>query len=69
MVVSIATSTSISSYDHTKIGYTGWFYAGNEIGAILAIISPIVLYNCIKSTTSIKQLYAWIPFLLMGFSL
>ena len=43
MIISILTSTSLQSYDYTKIGYTGWFFAGNEIGAILAILFPISL--------------------------
>lgn len=69
MVISYLTSTSISTYDHRKIGHTGWFFAGNEIGAILAIISPIVLYYAIKKTSHFKQLYYWIPFLSIAFSL
>ena len=69
MVVSIATSTSLTSYDYTKIGYTGWFFAGNEIGAILAIIFPMVLLYSIQNTKSAKDIYKWIPTVLMIFSL
>src|SRR5690606_26219660 len=37
IVFSVAkiTGTSLSNYSHTKVGFTGWFYAGNEIGAIM----------------------------------
>ena len=38
MIISIATNTSLTAYDWTKIGYTGWFYAANDLGAILAIL-------------------------------
>ncbi|MGN1385411.1 MAG: O-antigen ligase family protein [Bacillus sp. (in: firmicutes)] len=69
MVVSILTNTSLSSYDWTKVGYVGWFSAGNEIGAICAIMLPVLSYYAISKTTSIKTIYAWIPFVLIGFSL
>lgn len=69
MIVSIATSTSLTSYDYSKIGYTGWFYAGNEIGAIIATIFPLVLLYTIKQTKTLKDLIKWIPTILMIFSL
>ena len=69
MIVSILTNTSLSSYDYTKIGYVGWFYAGNEIGAICAIILPILSYYAISKTSTIKKAYTWIPFILVGYSL
>ncbi|MEQ2527535.1 O-antigen ligase family protein [Bacillaceae bacterium CLA-AA-H227] len=69
MVVSIGTSTSLTSYDYSKIGYTGWFFAGNEIGAILAIIFPLVLLYSVLNTHSAQDIYKWIPTILMVFSL
>ncbi|MGM9988332.1 MAG: O-antigen ligase family protein [Bacillaceae bacterium] len=69
MIVSILTKTSLSSYDWTKVGYVGWFYAGNEIGAICAIILPILSYYAISKTSSTKTIYTWIPFVLIGISL
>ena len=69
MIVSILTNTSLSSYDYTKSGYAGWFFAGNEIGAICAMILPIVSYYAISKTSSIKKIYTWIPFILVGYSL
>lgn len=69
MIVSIATSTSLSSYDYSKVGYTGWFYAGNEIGAILAISFPLILLFSIKNTSSILDLYKWIPTVIMIYSM
>lgn len=69
MAVSILTNTSLKSYDWTKIGFTGWFSAGNEIGAICAIMLPLLSYYAITKTTSLKKAYKWIPFILIGFSL
>jgi hypothetical protein len=69
MVISIATGTSLKSYDWTKIGYTGWFFAGNEIGAILAILFPLTLTYAILETKNLKYIYYWIPVFLTGFSL
>jgi MFS family permease len=69
MVIAIATGTSLKSYDWTKIGYTGWFFAGNEIGAILAILFPVTLTYAILETKTVKYIYYWIPVVLTGFSL
>lgn len=58
------TGTSFPTYVLLDIGYCGWFYAGNEIGAIVAILSGIVL---IYGFTQSK--YLWIPILgLVAFS-
>ncbi|MEG2351517.1 MAG: O-antigen ligase family protein [Bacilli bacterium] len=36
------TKTALLSYEVAKMGYVGWFNAANEIGAIIAIIFPIL---------------------------
>jgi len=69
MVLSIATSTDMNSYDYEKLGSRGWFFAGNDLGAILAIIAPVVAAFAIEKTTSFKQFYYWIPVALIIFSL
>ncbi|MEI4802648.1 O-antigen ligase family protein [Bacillus sp. FJAT-51639] len=69
MVISIATGTDYNSYTSIKIGSRGWFYAGNELGSILAVVCPIVVLYSIEKTTSIAKSYFWIPSLLMIFSL
>lgn len=44
------TGTSFPTYELLDIGYCGWFYAGNEIGAIVAILAGIALaYGFTKS--------------------
>ena len=69
MIISIATNTSLTAYDWTKIGYTGWFYAANDLGAILAILFPISLMIAIKRTIRLSSIYYWVPVLLTAFSL
>ncbi|KIL46626.1 hypothetical protein KP77_27530 [Jeotgalibacillus alimentarius] len=69
MVVAILTGTSLEAYEWTKTGFTGWFFAGNELGASLAMILPIVLYFAILKTERLKDFAYWIPFILVSFSL
>ncbi|KMY56282.1 hypothetical protein AC623_17885 [Bacillus sp. FJAT-27231] len=68
-IVSFLTGTSLSNYSHTKIGFTGWFFAGNEIGAIMAIILPVTAVYAIEKTESFKTSYYWIPFILLAISM
>ncbi len=37
------TKTAFITYSIDKIGSIGWFYAGNEIGAIVAILAPFTI--------------------------
>ncbi|WP_190284707.1 O-antigen ligase family protein [Bacillus sp. S3] len=69
MVLAEVTDTAFNSYTYNKVGHTGWFYAGNEIGAIMSICFPIVILYAIKKTTSLKTSYYWIPVLLLIYSL
>lgn len=68
-VIAQITGTSLSNYSHTKTGFTGWFFAGNEIGAIMAIILPIMALYAVEKTDSVKKPWAWIPFLLLSVSM
>lgn len=70
MIFSTLTSTGIRSYNGLyKDGHSGWFFAANELGTLLAIIFPIVLWIAIKKTTSFKNSYYWIQAILTGYSL
>ncbi|UTE77336.1 O-antigen ligase family protein [Rossellomorea sp. KS-H15a] len=69
MIISLLTNTSLESYESAKIGYTGWFFAGNEIGAIIAIILPIICLYAIRKTKTLKDVYYWIPVILASLSL
>jgi hypothetical protein len=58
------TGTSFPTYELLDIGYCGWFYAGNEIGAIVAILAGIALAYGFK-----KPKYLSLPILgLVAFS-
>ena len=65
-IVAQITGTSLSNYSYNKTGFTGWFYAGNEIGAIMAIILPIMALYGVEKTDSWKKPWAWLPFLLLS---
>lgn len=64
MIVSIASGTDFPSYPHSKLGSRGWFFAGNDLSAIFAIMFPIVVLYSIQKTTSFSKVYYWIPTLL-----
>lgn len=69
MVISGLTGTAFESYEFNKVGHKGWFFAANEIGAILSIGFPVVVLFGIKRATSWAKAYNWIPTLLMVYSL
>lgn len=70
MLVATITSTGIRSYNGLyKDGHSGWFFAANELGTLLAIAFPIILWIAVKKTTTIKKTYHWIQVLLSGLSL
>ncbi|CAI8932441.1 MULTISPECIES: O-antigen ligase family protein [Bacillus] len=68
ILISIITHTDYNSYEYSKIGSKGWFFAGNELSSILGVTFPIVVLYSIEKTTSIRKLYYWIPTLLSIFS-
>ncbi|WP_243292797.1 O-antigen ligase family protein [Bacillus sp. FJAT-47783] len=68
MILASITNTGIKSYDSIKLGHQGWFFAGNEIGAIMAISFAVVLYYAVQNTDSWKKTYYWVPVCLLIFS-
>jgi len=42
IILPVITNTSFSSYGYYGKGSVGWFYAANEIGAILSILFPFI---------------------------
>ncbi|CCO09497.2 putative uncharacterized domain protein [Carnobacterium maltaromaticum LMA28] len=38
-----------------KAGQSGWFYAGNELGSLLAIAFPVVLWYTLKKSSQLKN--------------
>ncbi|WP_260471998.1 O-antigen ligase family protein [Bacillus sp. HMF5848] len=69
MIIASLTGTGIKSYESIKKGHQGWFFAGNELGAIMAICLPVVVYYALRNTKSWKTSYYWIPVVMIMFSL
>lgn len=66
MFVAILTGTASTTYKSVKAGYTGWYFAGNEIGAIVAICFPLLLIYSIKKTEQLRDFIYWIPTILLS---
>ena len=69
ILIPILTNTSFSTYSSGKIGKIGnigWFYSPNEIGAILAIISPFIIY---KMKNNLNKWYVYGLFALYVFTM
>ncbi len=62
--LSVITSTSFVTYNYGA-GYCGWFYAGNEVGAIISSLAPIAVIYAIDIRNLVLKL---IVFLLVVFS-
>ena len=60
---------SYSSYDYGKKGFTGLFYAPNEVGTILAILTPFVIFNIQKKENKIFSILLGILFIITAFIL
>lgn len=57
----IFTKTSVGSYTYEKIGYSGWFYAANELSVSVIILLTLTMMNLRYERT----ITAWIAFILM----
>lgn len=66
MFVAILTGTANTTYKWLKTGYTGWYFAGNEISAIVAICFPLLLIYSIKKTEHLRDFIYWIPTILLA---
>lgn len=68
-IIAQVTGTSLANYARSKDGWTGWFYAGNEIGASMAILLPIAALYAVEKTRSIKDMKHWIPTIMLSLSM
>lgn len=62
IVLANVTGTAFGTYDG-GVGNTGWFYAGNEIGIIVALLFPLLFLLVNKSNSFLILLYV-IPIVL-----
>lgn len=60
MVVAHFTNSSFSSYSYYKLGESGWFFAANELSAIVSITFPIMIWFALKKLNTWTRLYYWI---------
>lgn len=61
LFTSIITNTSSNTYTYVKLGFTGWFFAGNELSAIVAVCFPLLFVYSITQTKAWKDFIYWIP--------
>ncbi|GGD28483.1 O-antigen ligase family protein [Pontibacillus salipaludis] len=66
MFIAIITGTAERTYDYVKFGFKGWFHAGNEISAIVAICFPLVYIYALRNTPTLKKIYNFIPVILLS---
>jgi len=57
VLVASITNTSFDSYSVAKVGTVGWFNSANEVGAIIAIILPLLFDSIFKKFNIAKLLY------------
>ena len=65
-IIAHLTGTSMANYARSKEGWTGWFYAGNEIGASMSMLLPITALFAVYKTTTTRKLLHWLPFVLLS---
>lgn len=44
IALSLLTGTDYDAYKFEKVGTVGWFYAANEVSALLGILTPLLIY-------------------------
>ncbi len=64
ILIPIITNTSFETYLSGKIGYIGWFNSPNEVGAILAVLSPFIIS---KIFNNFNKIYSYILFAIYVF--
>jgi hypothetical protein len=64
MIIAHFTNTSFSSYAYYKLGESGWFYAANELSAIVSIAFPIMVWYALKKISNWSRIYYWLTIIL-----
>jgi len=68
MIVAHFTNTSFSSYSYYKLGESGWFYAANELSAIVSIAFPVMIWYALKKINAWAKVYYWLTIILAIYS-
>lgn len=62
IAVAILTGTDYGAYKYNKLGTVGWFFAANEVSALLGILTPILMYFVLET----GRLHLAVKTMLMG---
>ncbi|MFH5810828.1 O-antigen ligase family protein [Companilactobacillus sp. FL22-1] len=68
MIIAHFTNTSFSSYSYYKLGESGWFYAANELSAIVSIAFPIMVWYALKKIDTWTRIYYWLTIIIAIYS-
>lgn len=68
MLVAHFTNTSFSSYSYYKLGESGWFFAANELSAIVSITFPIMIWYALEKIDNFTRVYYWVSIILAVYS-
>lgn len=68
MIIAHFTNTGFSSYSYYKLGESGWFYAANELSAIVSISFPILVWYATDRLSKAKRWYYWITVIIAIYS-
>lgn len=52
--------------DSDSLGVKGFFFAGNELGGIMAVVAPMMFYLAIKNLNGIKLFFAYSSIIIVG---
>lgn len=55
--------------DAKDMGVKGFFYAGNELSGIMAVLTPFMIYLVIVKLTGLKAILAYIAIVIIGISI
>jgi len=55
ILLTLITNTGFLSYTCDRLGSKGWFYAANEVGAIISIIFPVLIFEVISNLDKCKM--------------
>ena len=64
LIIAMQTEYRFPKLPTLKDWFRGWFFAGNDLSSIFAIMFPIVVLYSIHKTTSFSKIYYWIPTIL-----
>ncbi|AKP68067.1 O-antigen ligase family protein [Companilactobacillus ginsenosidimutans] len=68
MIAAHFTNSGFSSYSYYKLGESGWFFAANELSAIVSISFPILVWYATDKLTNAKRWYYWITVVMAIYS-